>query len=304
VRRAPAADADVDVEAALRRVRERRDAADVLPFRPPHRTPAEPAARPAASSVTSRWRLPALSALAAAALLLVAVLAWQGTRDPAGNPRTVATAVGERDSLRLPDGSRVLLGPESRLVVAGDFGTARRDVELRGEAFFDVVHDDRRPFVVHAGGAAVRDVGTAFTVRAVAGGVRVVVTEGAVLLGAAAGADTAGVLLRAGDRGELRPGGPPAVARGAATDDDLAWTRGRLVFREAPMDEVAATLRRWYGVTLRVEDSALARRHLTADFAGEPVARVLDVLALALGAEVERRGDSASVRPAAGVPPR
>ena len=300
VRPAPDA-AEVDVDAALRRVHGRMDGADVRPLRPRHATPAStstsmPAAR--------RWRGGA--ALAAAAMLLVAVLVWQAARGPAATEaRAIATAVGERDSLRLPDGSRVVLGPDSRLVVSSEFGAARREVELRGEAFFDVVHDDARPFVVRAGGAAVRDVGTAFAVRSSeAGGVRVVVTEGAVLLGAAADAAANGVLLHAGDRGVLGTDARVVVARGAVTDDDLAWTRGRLVFRDAPMAEVSAALRRWYGVELRVEDSALARRHLTADFAGEPVARVLDVLGLALGADVERRGDSVMVRPARGARPR
>ena len=276
---------DVDVEAALRRVHDRLDATDVRPLRP-RGTPAH-----------RRW--PAvLPALAAAAVLLVAALVWRGARTVDAEVRTVATAVGQRDSLHLSDGSRVVLGPGSRLAVAAGFGDERREVELRGEAFFEVVHDDARPFVVRAGGATVRDVGTAFTVRSAdAGDVRVAVTEGVVLLGAASAGEAGGVRLEAGDRGVLRPGAPPEVARGAVTEDDLAWTRGRLVFRDASLGEVAAALRRWYGVELRVEDGTLADRHLTADFAGEPVGRVLEVLGLALGATVERRGDAVTLRP-------
>jgi transmembrane sensor len=61
---------------------------------------------------------------------------------------------------------------------------------------------------------------------------------------------------------------------------------------------VAADLRRWYGVELRVTDTALLRRHVSATFVGDSADRVLDVIALALGARVERRGDTAYLRPA------
>jgi transmembrane sensor len=87
------------------------------------------------------------------------------------------------------------------------------------------------------------------------------------------------------------------VRRGAATDDDVSWLRGRLVYRDAPLAHVRADLRRWYGLELVLADSALAARHLTASFAGEPPDEVLRVIGLALGAAIERRGDTAVVRP-------
>ena len=73
--------------------------------------------------------------------------------------------------------------------------------------------------------------------------------------------------------------------------------RDSLVFREAPISEVSSDLRRWYGIALRVEDTSLRRRHLTMTIAGDPVDRVLRMIGLQLGAVVERRGDSAILRP-------
>lgn len=276
----------LDVEAALRRVHARIEAPDVAAdVRPLRRGSDAPARR--------RWPA-ALAALAAAAVLLLAVLARpDGAAGSAA--RALATTVGQRDSLRLPDGSRVVLGPESRLLVAAGYGDEERTVELSGEAFFDVVHDDARPFVVRAGRASVRDLGTAFVVRSAEDGVRVAVTEGAVLLDAD-GARSDPVRLDAGDRAALRPFGAPEVSRGVVTKDDVAWTEGRLVFRDAPLAEVAGALRRWYGLELTVADASLRDRTLTAEFTDEPVERVLEVVGLALGARVERRGDSATVR--------
>jgi transmembrane sensor len=208
---------------------------------------------------------------------------------------TYTTAVGERDSLRLSDGTRVILGPSSQLVVAADYGTARRDVELRGEGYFDVVHDAKRPFTVHAGSATIVDVGTTFAVRGNAGAVRVAVTSGAVRLSRAAGHDS-GVVLAAGDVGTLGDTAIAVVARRGVTGADTAFTQGRIVFRDAPLSQVAAEMRRWYGIELRVSDSAIARRRLTATFDQGNAAQAMAVIGAALGGTIERRGDTAVVQ--------
>lgn len=285
--------ANLDVDAALARVHRRMDAPE---------TPVTPLRRTAPPSVAAppRWRAPVLRAAAAAVVLFGGVFAWQAVRggdEPAGG-MTFATAVGERDSVRLPDGTRVLLGPDSRLTLAAGYGENAREVDLRGEALFDVPHDDARPFTVHAGGARVRDIGTVFTVEADPGGVRVVVTDGAVALRPETGAGDDELVLREGERGVLAQGRPRAE-RAAATEDDLAWTRGELVFRDAPLADVAAELRRWYGVELRA-DAAVSARRLTASFEGEDARQVLDVVALALGAEMTVRGDTAVLSAATG----
>jgi len=69
------------------------------------------------------------------------------------------------------------------------------------------------------------------------------------------------------------------------------------VFADAPLTRVADGLRRWYGIELILTDSTLAERHLSATFEGEAVAKVLEVIGLAIGARIEQRGDSAFVRP-------
>ena len=178
--------------------------------------------------------------------------------------------------------------------VAGDFGGNNREVTIIGEAYFDVTHDDARPFVVRAGSASIRDVGTRFVVRSDdTDGIFVAVTEGIVALTSTGDSATGEVILQAGDRSRVRPSGKTTTRRGDAGPDDLAWMRGSLVFREAPITEVIASLRRWYGIELRVTDATLGSRHITATFSGETRERVLEVIALALGADVERRGDTA-----------
>lgn len=287
--------AALDVEAALRRVHARMDAPEtpVIPFRAPARTAPAPR-RPAIA--------PWLRAAAAVVLLLGVWFGWQALRGGGPAPMAYSTGVGERDSVRLPDGTTVVLGPASRLALARGYGRDARDVELHGEALFDVTHDDARPFTVRAGGGWVRDIGTTFTVQADSGApLRVVVTAGAVALRTSEEPGDGELVLRQGDRATLRDGRVTAE-RAAATDDDLAWTRGRLVFRDAPLEQVAAELRRWYGIELRADDPAVAGRRLTAEFDAEPPDQVLRVIALALGADVSVRGDTAVLRAAAGAP--
>ena len=289
--------AGLDVESALQKVKARRDSTGpVLTVHSNRKSP---------PPVRTRWRV-AIPAIAAAAVLAMGVASWLnfGTKpvEQAVEPaqRFLATGVGVRDSLLLPDGSRVVLGPLSTVTVASGYGTTSREVEIRGDAYFDVVHDTAMPFTVHAGSATVQDIGTKFAVHSDGvGGIGVSVAEGSVSLGQLQ-SDASPVVLKAGDQGSIDKAGKVAARRGAATDDDLAWLNGRLVFREAPLSEVVTQMRRWYGIELQVVDPSLSNRHLTATFSGEPPDRVLEVLRLALGADIERHGDTVFVRSAKG----
>lgn len=218
--------------------------------------------------------------------------------DVAASGRVFNTAVGVRDSVVLADGSHVVLAPGSRLTVASDFATSRA-VELEGAAFFDVKHDEAHPFTVRSNGAEVRDVGTAFSVNTDArGGVVVAVTEGVVAL---RGAATTGVPveLRAGDRGVIRMTGPESgitVQRGLVTAADVAWTRGELSYRDAPLREVQADLRRWFGIELETADAALGDRTLTASLRADSASQALRIIAAALGVEMTQKADTVVLR--------
>ena len=278
------APSDIETEAALRKVK----------------------ANPAFSMRRTRW-IPPMPAVAAAALLAVGLASWMAYRNRSPVPAVASihgmfgTGVGARDSLTLSDGTSVIIGPLSSITVPVDYGTTSRSVEVKGDAWFDVVHDAGKPFTVHAGNAAIVDVGTKFTVRSDdPAGVSVSVSQGSVSLRQMNTPVQQGVILKAGDNGVLRNGGQVVARRGAVTDDDVAWLKGRLVFREAPISEIVSSMRKWYGIELKVPDRTLASRHITASFAGESPERVLEVIRLALGAEMERHGDTAVVRSAKG----
>lgn len=292
--------AGVDVEGALARVHARRAAeewaeADGVSAPASDPRPARTLAPP--STRAGGWRRTILLRAAAVVIVLAAGVAVTRFTHAGGSvddaAARYATVVGERKEIRLPDGSRVRLGPASTLEVAARYSAGDRALSLDGEAWFDVRHDPAHPLTVRTAAAVVRDVGTVFAIRGdESGAARVVVSSGSVSVAPAAGgaADT----LRAGDVASVAAGGAVRLARGAATDDDEAWTRGTLVFRDAPLTEVAAELRRWYGVVL-VVDPSLSARHLTASFDGANADEALRVVAAAVGGELQRHGDTAAV---------
>jgi transmembrane sensor len=238
--------------------------------------------------------------LKAAAVLLVLAGGAFFWRDILGSgsgsvaPRTFATTVGERRQFRLADGTGVVLGPKSRLTV--DPHSSDRSVSLEGDGYFTVVHDASNPFTVRVGTVKIEDIGTAFSIQtAEGGGIRVAVASGSVALGPGGSDRASSEVLRARDRATVNPSGMVGIERSAVSDDDLAWVQGRLVFRDAPVIQVGAELYRWYGVRLTVADSTLSNLHLTASFSGESVDRVLNVIALSLGARIERQGNVATL---------
>jgi transmembrane sensor len=276
---------DIDVESALSAVKTRMHEPKVLPFTP------QPV-----DDGRSRRTTYALARVAAAIVIIVGgVTVWESMRRSRleSSEHTYATGIGERRQVILQDGTKVLLGPTSRLVVPAP-SDDRRLVTLDGIAYFSVVHDSAHPFTVRAGSISIQDIGTAFTVENDdSAGTRVAVDSGSVAIGAADQNHVRGAVLNARDRAIVDGEGVVSVERSAVSEDDLAWTQGRLIFRDAPLVLVGAELYRWYGVRLRVADSTLVNLHLTASFSGEPIDRVLNVIALSLGARIERQANVA-----------
>ena len=291
-----------EVDAALASVMARREGAvgsasesspDVLPFAP----------RPSAKlrQLRSRWRVAGLRAAAAVVLVAGVSMVWRASRPsrptaPAGQTASVSrvyqTRAGQIDTVKLADGSTVVLGPASRLALGSAYGDKAREIGFQGQAYFDVVHDDARPFVVRTTAAVLRDIGTTFSVRSDSGGgTRVAVTSGAVDVVATRGAGAEPTVLHAGDKAEVSEESM-RVERGSVTEAELSWTRGVLEFHDAPLASVAQELRRWYGVELVVTDSTIASRRLTATFDRATPDDVGRVLAAVLGGSVTRTGDT------------
>ncbi len=207
----------------------------------------------------------------AAALLVAGALAWRVSGPVAERAvEWYAAEVTEPRRVTLDDGSVVDLNAGSRLAVA--FSAAARRVTLEaGEAHFEVRRDPARPFVVAAGGVAVRAVGTAFNVRLVAETVDVLVVEGRVEVASVAPAPSVPVApapqLVAGERLQLARAAPsrvPPVEKIAPESIRalLAWQEPLTTFSDAPLREVVERFNRRNALQIVLGDPAIGDRRI------------------------------------------
>jgi transmembrane sensor len=202
------------------------------------------------------------------------------------------SGVGERVTLTLPDGSTLALGPGSRVAVR--YTRRERAVVLEhGEAVFDVAKDAARPFAVAAGGARISVLGTRFAVNRLPGLVRVSVDHGTVQLAGPPGLDGAApLLLQAGHVGEWSDasGALPRRVQRDARDSFAAVDRGLIVFDQAGLAEIAATLSRWRRQPVQAADApAGAGPRITAAVQPRDVEAFIDALPRIAAVRVQER---------------
>ncbi|MFE3838521.1 FecR family protein [Pseudogemmobacter sonorensis] len=216
--------------------------------------------------------------LAATIGALTIGLGWHLT--PVGLFADHRAGVGQRERVRLADGSEVELGAASALDV--DFTASRREVRLlAGEAFFTVAPDAARPFLVRAGGGEVVVRGTAFNVR-IADETRVSVTEHTVEVSTGGGPT---VSVTEGEEVSFGRGGVSAV-RQADLDLVQAWRHGQLVFIDTPLDAVIAELGRYRHGYIRLIGGDLGQMRVTAVFRADRPDEALETIARSLGLEI------------------
>lgn len=209
---------------------------------------------PASSAIRRRRRLPLAAAAAVAAICLCAALLLSGRLSSATE---YSTAVGEQRTIQLADSSRITINADSRLKVVMD--GRRRDVELlRGEALFEVARDARRPFRVSTGTAIVQVMGTQFNVYERPSGTQVSVLEGRVTVmpqragdAISTAAGSASESLAAGQEAQVRPDGTIERSAKADVTKAVAWRERRLIFEEAPLEEMVREFNR-YNRTVRL----------------------------------------------------
>jgi transmembrane sensor len=252
------------------------------------KNPISSAAEPSGllAGLVTRPRL--IAAIAAVLLVMAGAGGWQFWRGP--SEQVFATAVGKMQAVRLADGSRMELNTNTR--VRTDVTAARRVVTLdAGEAYFDVVHDAARPFVVYAGNRRITDLGTKFSVFRNGDDVRVTVQEGRVKVD---------VLDRpAVDAPVVAEAGHTVMAKGSETlvfskpdtdiDNGLAWRSGMLVFNQQTLADAAEQFNRYNSRKIIVEGKA-RRIRIGGSFKADNVEVFVLLLHRGFGLSVDNQG--------------
>lgn len=257
------------------------DAALSLPIATPVATSARRAVEARPHARPSRKLGVRLGAIAA--MLLLAIGIWQAPALLLRWQADYITAVGDRATIALPDGSSLILNTAS--AVALDFENGRRDVRLlRGEAFFDVRHDPAHPFRVAGRFGAVEVKGTAFSVREDGARDTVILERGRVEVRLVANQSTQATLepdqqvTASADALSAVESADPAMA--------LAWRQGRIVFDDQPFENVLEELRRYRSAPVVVAAGLAPDFRVSGNYRTTDIDGALRSLAAAAGIDV------------------
>jgi transmembrane sensor len=186
-----------------------------------------------------------------------------------------ATAVGERSTVTLADGSSVVLNTNTRIETAFDAGVRR--IRLRGgQALFEVAPVPARPFVVEAGNRTITALGTAFDVRVDEGAVQVLVVDGSIAVQekSTGAGELAGAVGPPDSRIEMKPGehllartGLPDVVQHADVEQITSWREGRIVFDNDTLASAVAEVNRYSRIQIVLGDPDLAQLRVSGVFA-------------------------------------
>lgn len=195
-------------------------------------------------------------AAAVALIALTAVTSWYLTKEEYDNVAMIEdyTRAGERKTVVLPDGTSVQVNSSTLLIYPERFTGDKRTVFLQGEALFDVVKNDRQPFIVRSGTVSVTALGTRFDVSAYSEdeNVKATLLEGKVEV-VCGGEGGESYILSPGEQVLYGKNTGVSSKSPVETDDVMAWTDGIMVFRGVTVEEILKTLHRKYGIIFDVD---------------------------------------------------
>jgi len=217
----------------------------------------------------------------------------------------ISTKNGSKTNLILPDGTKVWLNAGSSITYDSSYGKLIREVALSGEAFFDVVKNKEKPFIIHASKINIKVLGTQFNVRSYPTDNT---TEASLIRGS--------IEVTFRDKPDkkviLKPNEKIVVDNDRNSEDvsetfrrtvhekvheipgvdikkltyenktgtiiETSWVENKLIFQDEAFDEIARQLERWYGVSIIFKNDRLKENRLTGSFKNETIRQALDAL--------------------------
>ena len=196
------------------------------------------------------------------------------------------TVMGEKSIVTLLDGTKITLNADSKLKYPVRFGEESREVSLEGEAYFEVTHDAKKPFVVHTGRVSTTDLGTKFNVYAFPNEENIIVSleEGKVEVSTnKSSAKKEDVVLSPKQQLVYNKENETNTIEEFDLQKVIGWKDNILVFDNEPLSKVLVPLERYFGVKFEIADQSLANRNIKANFKNESFWTVVNVLEKATG---------------------
>lgn len=237
------------------------------------------------------------AAIVVIALLLGSVAYYSGlfNQDKAYYSEMISAKNQVLNEYVLPDGSVVTLNNNSKLLFPKKFKGSTREVTVIGEAFFDIKRNAEKPFVINAGNAQVKVLGTSFNVSAYpdAETVEVIVETGKVqVVSMNENAEKARheVFLTPGEKGTLHVTNSKLMKTVNSDPNFLAWKTHDLIFNTVPLREVAACIEKAYHINVELVEPELNDLLYEGHFDQKPVDFVLNVIRLTFDLELSVEG--------------
>ncbi|MCX2573153.1 FecR family protein [Pedobacter sandarakinus] len=221
------------------------------------------------------------------------------------------TKSGERKKIELCDGTSVLLNAKSSITIGKGFNDEKREVVLVGEAFFDVAHDQSKPFMVHTADFNINVLGTAFNVKAYPDEITSEATliRGSITMEAVNGSGGT-ITLKPSQKVTFYKNLPtqpttklskPVVAHPEVvinhytlikdtTIVETAWTQNHIEIYDQDFDQVKAVLEKWYNVEIKFAHPEIEKYRFTATFSNETLEQALSALQKAENFKYEIKG--------------
>jgi transmembrane sensor len=211
----------------------------------------------------------------AAAILVTAMLSVAGYDvffNPGASNKMIEISVANQvvKTLTLPDGTLVSLNSNTHVKYPPKFGKYTREVSIEGEAFFEVKPNKLKPFIIHAGNAKIKVLGTSFSVSAYPSArlVEVIVKTGKVqvLNKTTNTKQNNELILNPGEKGTLVYSSNALLKTTNQNPNFIAWKTHDLIFSATSLGEVISNLEKVYKVNIRLDDPKLSGLLLTAHF--------------------------------------
>lgn len=185
----------------------------------------------------------------------------------------------------LPDGTVVTLNKNSLISYASEFEGKTRPVTLRGEAFFEVAHDKKKPFIVSIDDVKIKVVGTSFNVKNKNGMITIEVETGIVKVSK----ESETVELREGEKVIIKNQGPQLIKEFSRGKLYNYYRNNELVCDHTPLQELVDALNEIYDVNIVIKDPALQKKEINTTFINEPLSQVLNVISTTFRVKVVRK---------------
>jgi ferric-dicitrate binding protein FerR (iron transport regulator) len=236
-----------------------------------------------------RFNLPLVFKIAATIALFV--IAWwfiSRSKPEKSNDLLVTISDTAINDIILADGTHVWLNSGAELSYPQNIKT-NREVQLKGEAYFEVAHDSLHPFVVNTGNARIKVLGTKFNIHSsnLDSVDNVVVSEGKVSYGTQKGS----VVLFFGDKGVFNKNTGEVIKFTNTDPNYLSWKTKVFVFNDIPLNKVLNDLANVYSLKYEFENPQVSERKLTARFTKLSVNQIMEVIATASGSSIVFRNN-------------